>query len=140
MKGQLFISIFWLGFLIAISFFEAPLKFQAPSVSIEEGLDIGRIVFYWFNKVELLLLVALISFAVFSKSKSTFKIQTLLGILVLMQTFWLLPALDERAVLRISGEALDSSYHHSLFVTFELIKVFMLLRLSITIMNHKALK
>jgi len=49
---------------------------------------------------------------------------------VLSQTFWLLPALDERAMLRISGELLDSSYHHSLFVVIEVMKVLMLLILA----------
>ncbi|PCJ01106.1 MAG: hypothetical protein COB15_01340 [Flavobacteriales bacterium] len=31
-----------IGFLVAISFFEAPLKFQAPSITIPLGVEIGE--------------------------------------------------------------------------------------------------
>jgi hypothetical protein len=39
------IPFVWFGFVCAISFMEAPLKFQAPNITVELGLGIGRIVF-----------------------------------------------------------------------------------------------
>ena len=52
------ISIFiWLGFVGAISFMEAWIKFQAPGVTLPVGLGIGRLVFAALNKVEWVLLL-----------------------------------------------------------------------------------
>ena len=46
------IALIWLGMVLGISFLEAAVKFLAPSVTLEIGLDIGRYVFGAFNKVE----------------------------------------------------------------------------------------
>ena len=53
-----FILIFWAGFVSAISFMEAWLKFQAEGVSREIGLSIGKLVFTALNRVEIVLLVS----------------------------------------------------------------------------------
>ncbi|GAA3960479.1 hypothetical protein [Gordonia caeni] len=55
---------FWLGLVVAISFIEAPLKFQAPGITIPLGLGIGRLVFRALNSVEGVLAVVLIVLAV----------------------------------------------------------------------------
>jgi hypothetical protein len=53
----------WLGMVVAISFLEAPLKFQAPGVTLQIGLGIGRLVFRALNAIEtvfaLILLLAI---------------------------------------------------------------------------------
>src|SRR3712207_8678966 len=46
------ITFIWVGFLAAISFMEAPVKFTAPSLTLAVGLDVGRHVFAVLNKVE----------------------------------------------------------------------------------------
>ena len=38
------VPILWFGLVAAISFIEAPLKFQAPGITIPLGLGIGRLV------------------------------------------------------------------------------------------------
>lgn len=53
------LPVVWIGMLVAISFLEAPLKFQAPGITIPLGLGIGRLVFGALNLVEALLLVLL---------------------------------------------------------------------------------
>ena len=45
----------WLGMVLAISFLEAPLKFQAPGITVQLGLGIGRLVFRALNTVEIVL-------------------------------------------------------------------------------------
>ena len=50
----------WLGMVLAISFLEAPLKFQAPGITIPLGLGIGRLVFRALNAVESVLAVTLV--------------------------------------------------------------------------------
>ncbi|MEO8647987.1 MAG: hypothetical protein ABI539_02355 [Acidobacteriota bacterium] len=52
---QIAIPFVWSGMLAAISFMEAPLKFQAPGVTLPIGLGIGRLVFFALNKAEIVL-------------------------------------------------------------------------------------
>lgn len=47
----------WLGFVCAISFMEAWLKFRAPGITLPLGLGIGRLVFAALNKVEWILAI-----------------------------------------------------------------------------------
>ncbi|MDI6022275.1 hypothetical protein QBL02_01800 [Leucobacter sp. UT-8R-CII-1-4] len=55
---RLVIPVLWFGMVAAISFIEAPLKFQAPGITIPLGLGIGRLVFFALNVAEGILLVA----------------------------------------------------------------------------------
>lgn len=50
----------WLGLIIGISLIEAPLKFQAPGITIPLGLGIGRLVFTAMNWVEIVISVILL--------------------------------------------------------------------------------
>lgn len=57
---QFAIPVLWFGMVAAISFIEAPLKFQAPGITIPLGLGIGRLVFAALNAVEVALFLALL--------------------------------------------------------------------------------
>lgn len=48
----------WVGFVCAISFMEAWLKFRAEGVTLPIGLGIGRLVFQALNRVEWVLAAA----------------------------------------------------------------------------------
>ena len=127
-KFQLAIaSVFlWIGFVCAISFMEAWLKFSAPGVTIPIGLGIGRLVFSALNKVEWLLAIVIIANLFMTNSK-LLSFQNLLYfipiIILLLQTFWMLPALDARAELYIKGQIPPTSTLHYYFVGMEIIKV-----------------
>lgn len=119
----------WLGFVCAISFMEAWLKFRAPGIDVPLGLGIGRLVFNALNKVEWVCF-ALIVLQLFLDQASTVKAQWvtmgILFILLLAQTCWLLPALDTRAELLISGQSLPPSSLHFYYVALEIIKTVLL--------------
>jgi hypothetical protein len=51
----------WLGMVLAISFLEAPLKFRAPSVTLQIGLGIGRLVFRALNTVEVVFAIVILA-------------------------------------------------------------------------------
>lgn len=55
---RLVLPVLWFGMVAAISFIEAPLKFQAPGITIPLGLGIGRLVFAVLNLVEAAILLA----------------------------------------------------------------------------------
>lgn len=116
----------WIGFVCAISFMEAWLKFRAPGVNLQIGLGIGRLVYNALNKAEWVFAIAVIvSFYIsknsfFNMSNVTFYFS--LAFLIL-QTCWLLPALDIRAQMRIDGIIVPSSNLHHYYVAIEIVKV-----------------
>lgn len=116
----------WIGFVAAISFMEAWLKFRAPGVNLQIGLGIGRLVFGALNKVEWVFALAiLISF--FITKGTVYSVVNFLYyipvVLLILQTIWLLPALDQRAEMHIKGLSVQKSSLHLYYVTMEIIKV-----------------
>lgn len=127
MKNATIIASFlWIGFLCAISFMEAWLKFRAEGVTLPIGLSIGKIVFTALNKMEWFFAIIIIAGLVVEKV-SLFKWQnTSIAvplIMLLLQTLWLLPILNQRATLQIQGQTVPASNLHFVYVTMELIKV-----------------
>ncbi len=119
-------TFLWIGFVCAISFMEAWLKFRAPGINLPLGLGIGRIVFSALNKVEWVFALVII-INILWNSPDILKWQNLSFVvpivLLLIQTFWLLPALDARAELHIQGLLVPPSYLHFYYVGMEVIKV-----------------
>ncbi|MDA3614638.1 hypothetical protein [Polluticaenibacter yanchengensis] len=114
----------WIGCIVAISFMEAWLKFRAPGVTLPIGLGIGRLVFGMLNKVEwvLLFITTFGIIEVAGKSKTAVYCFSAAAIILLLQTFWLLPALDARAQQIIDGKSITASNHHLIFAILEVIK------------------
>ncbi|HET8736516.1 MAG TPA: hypothetical protein VFM69_07945 [Pricia sp.] len=124
-------SVFlWIGFVGAISFMEAWLKFRAPGVTLPLGLGIGRLVFDALNKVEWVLALLVLANLLIGK-EGIFTLRNLLYFiplaLLILQTVWLLPVLDARAELFIQGLEPGSSNFHFYYVGMELVKVVCLL-------------
>ncbi|MDI1233135.1 MAG: hypothetical protein PSX81_02510 [bacterium] len=122
-------AFIWIGFVCAISFMEAWLKFRAPGVSMSIGIGIGRLVFSALNKVEwVMILFITINFLLKKEfiSGGTSLLFAILLLLLILQTFWLLPALDERAELQIISRVVVTSNLHFYYVGMEVIKVTLL--------------
>jgi len=120
-------SVFiWIGFVSAISFMEAWLKFRAPGVTIPLGLEIGRLVFSALNKVEWVLSLSVLANLIFV-GKAFYSFKNILyfvpALILVLQTFWLLPALDFRAELHILGSKPASTNLHFYYVGMEITKV-----------------
>lgn len=114
----------WAGMLGSISFMEAPVKFTAPSLTLQVGVDVGRHVFQALNRVELVLCTVLVLLSIISKAPARkLVLPFAVALLLLLETAWLLPVLDERALKVIAGETPPSTYHHWMYVSFEVIKL-----------------
>jgi len=116
----------WIGFVCAISFLEAWLKFQAPGVTLPIGLGIGRLVFGALNKVEwVFVIVVCISAVLYGRPVFTTAHITFAFIVVVLalQTAWLLPALDARAEQYIQQQPVLPSRLHLWFMGAEVLKV-----------------
>ena len=119
-------TFLWLGFVGAISFMEAWLKFRAPGITLPLGLGIGRLVFQALNIVEWVILIGVLInlYLQHGFSYQPFYFWLIAPVLLLiLQTVWVLPALDARAELHIRGEVIPPSKIHFVYVLFELLKV-----------------
>ena len=120
----------WAGMVIGISFLEAPLKFQAPNVTLTIGLGIGRLVFKALNRFEILFIILLWMALLWIPLKSKILIPLgLITLILLIQTFWLLPALDLRALAVIAGEKIQESNMHLYYIALEVLKLISLITL-----------
>ncbi|MBL0328941.1 MAG: hypothetical protein IPP64_05860 [Bacteroidetes bacterium] len=120
--------------------FEAPVKFTAPSLTLPVALDVGRHVFQAFNKVEIifgtLLLVLVIRSQLTMLNKLLF---AFVSALLVLESVWLLPVLDQRALIIIAGGIPEKESLHSWYILFDAFKVIALITLGVnTIKQLKA--
>lgn len=132
---QIAVPFIWFGMIGAISFMEAPLKFTAPNITLALGLGIGRIVFQTLNKIELLLALLMIVSFFIKRPKTKFPVYSfgIILVLLILETFWLLPVLDARAEQVISGTASPFSNTHLFYIAFDAIKFLLLFALGVSL-------
>ncbi|OLT92845.1 hypothetical protein [Mycobacterium syngnathidarum] len=126
------VTFCWLGMVLAISFIEAPLKFQAPGVTLQIGLGIGRKVFRALNTVETAFAVVVVAaLATHRPSAATIAVFAIAVAALAVQLIAVRPKLTQRsnAVLAVAPgqEVHGRSQAHYVYVAFELIKVVALL-------------
>lgn len=125
------VAAIWLGMLIGVSFIATPVKFQAAGLDLPVALDVGRLTFGVFARVEWGLAVVLIVTVAASHAPGWRRYVT--GAVVVglaLQGLWLLPALDARVAAIIGGQRPGASSHHFLYAGVELAKTLGLLTLS----------
>ena len=129
----------WIGFICAISFMEAYLKFKAEGVTLSIGLAIGSLVFNALNKVEITLALGLIVFACRNKTYTLKHIQILLipVLILILQTLYLLPLLDERVQLIIQNQIPEQNRIHLIYIVLEVIKLLALIITGIKIIKYE---
>ena len=119
----------WVGLLAGISFLEAPVKFQAPSLTLEVGLDVGRQVFGAFDYVQRALTVLVLFGLVLLRQRLNIGITVALGLVLflqLWQTLFLLPLLDARVELILNGEVPPPAAWHIVYIVIEASKIILL--------------
>ncbi|HRI01968.1 MAG TPA: hypothetical protein PK006_13025 [Saprospiraceae bacterium] len=124
-KFNIATAFLWLGFIAAISFMEAWLKFRAPGVTIPIGMSIGKLVFSALNRMESLFALGITFNFLITRPKRFSRISSIfifILLILLIQTFWLLPILDLRADARINNQEIPPSFHHLYYIILEMIK------------------
>ncbi len=131
-------TFIWVGLVLGISFLEAPLKFTAPGITLELGLGIGKVVFGALNKIEIGLCISILLSLLFAKfSLKSNSIYVLAFFVLIVQSAWLLPILEERAVGIINGQNVPDTNHHITYIILEVIKLVLLLTAGIRFANQK---
>lgn len=117
-------AFLWAGAVLSISFMEAPLKFTAPGIDTKLGLGIGRIVFHALNGLEWIFAITILISLIYVKiSNSYYWFFGTVFFILIYQTFILLPQLDARAEIVLSGITPPASYHHLLYILMESVKL-----------------
>lgn len=123
----------WCGMILATAM-EARLKFQAPGITRELGLGIGKLVFTALNRVECVIAVILaIALFAFASARIARIIFGIVAAILLAQTFWLIPLLVERIDLIVGGQTPSDSITHFIYIAFEVAKIALLLTLSVLV-------
>ncbi len=119
-----FITVFiWIGFVCSISFMEAWLKFYAPNVTLPIGLSIGRLIFNALNTVEWIFTIIITTHIMISKKNLYFIFFYIPVMLLIIQTFLILPALNERVEIILQEREALPSFLHFYYLFTEIIKV-----------------
>ena len=138
---QISLVFIWIGFVCAISFMEAWLKFKAVGVTLQIGLGIGQLVFGALNFVEIIIASLILSGVYLKKridrKQKNFNLFLIPLFILLIQTFWLLPVLDDRATQIINGSTLEKSHWHTLYIILEITKFLSLLLFGKTLFKSK---
>src|SRR5688500_7186181 len=125
---QVAVPFIWFGVIGAISFMEAPLKFQAPGITLPLGLSVGRLIFFVLNKIEIVLAVIFLISLLGGQTigRAAVAIFGVIALILLIETVWLLPILDVRAEEVIAGTAEPFSNLHLFYIAFDAVKFILL--------------
>jgi hypothetical protein len=113
--------------VLAISFLEAPVKFRAPGVTVRLGVGIGRVVFRFLNRVELVLLMLVIVAVAIAPQIALLWCTGALAALLAVQLGMVRPVLNRRSDRVLAGEEIPRSSMHLVYVALEVIKVALLI-------------
>ena len=127
----------WLGFVCAISFMEAWLKFRARGMTVPLGLEVGRLVFKALNRVEWCFAAIILLYLLLSGGAGGLRAVPyyIAAVLLLLQSAWLLPALDARVEQLLAGKSLPPSRLHFYYVGMEVVKTIALFIFGIILFN-----
>ena len=118
------VTILWIGFVLALSFLEAPLKFQAPSVTTPIGLEIGHLVFHALNRIEWLFAFLIGISLVFGLAPNRLLLTAgAILIILIVQTVLLYGPLDARTLAIINGEPVPEAAYHLYYIGLEVVKI-----------------
>lgn len=122
----LVVPVLWIGILLGVSFLATPAKFLAPSLSLPVALDVGRQTFAVLSRVEWgLALVVLMLLPGLRKPAALAGAGVAIAV-VMVETLWLLPVLDDRVGQIIAGGQPPASKLHAIYIGLEIAKLFAL--------------
>ena len=129
------LPILCFGMIAAISFIEAPLKFQAPGITIALGLGIGRLVFFALNIAEAVLLVVLLVLSLWPRATrvaaSRLRWLVALVIVFVLKVAVIRPPLNARTDQVLAGASPGESPWHYFYIAADLLTMALLIVLAL---------
>lgn len=138
---QIAATFVWFGSVFAISFIEAPLKFRAEGLTIEVGVNIGRIVFRALNMFELVLLSVLliVQMGLQDTFVQTTGLVLVLAAILLTQVLYLRPTLYRQATTEGLTQGMSKRTSHYWYILAELAKIVALFWLGVLLFGQLAI-
>lgn len=132
------VYLLWAGLILGVSFLATPIKFQAPNLTMPVALEVGKATFHLFNSVEWGVIILVIILTKISPDiRKKWLMCGVLLVVLSIQSFWLLPALDIRADAVIAGHPLSSGYLHLFYILIECLKLLLTLTASWLFLRDK---
>ena len=128
------VTFTWLGMVLAISFLEAPLKFQAPGITVPLGVGIGRLVFRALNISEGVLAVVLLV-SVLLRPDLVIWLVVAVCVVLAAGALLLRPRMDRRVLAGRTASTMPRSSLHRWYILLELIKVVLLVLVGIRLLG-----
>lgn len=129
------------GVFVTVSFLETPMKFQVPGMTLPVALELGMMMFGISTKIQCVFLILIVAGMLVSRKKYTktdFIIIAVLLAILLLEKFWMLPVLDDRAQLLSAGKPVLSSEMHNYFIYAESAKaIFLCIAISLQFIKQK---
>ncbi|HRP99290.1 MAG TPA: hypothetical protein PK781_02370 [Terrimesophilobacter sp.] len=119
---RIIVPALWLGMILALSFLEAPLKFQAPGITTELGLGIGRLVFTALN-ISSIVLLAIVTLALIRprSGRLPWGIVGGMWVVLLVEVLLIRPSLNARTDQLLAGIDPGPSMLHYLYIAADVI-------------------
>ena len=118
----------WAGIIVGVSLIATPVKFQAPSLTLQTALEIGRYTFRFLGRIELGLIIAVAVVSLLARPRPiTWAMLALILVMIALQRLWLLPFLDRRVSDVLAGDAPSFSIQHRVYAAMEVAKAALLL-------------
>ena len=122
----------WFGMVIAISFIEAPLKFQAPGITIPLGLGIGRLVFTALNIAEITLMIGTTVVMLWPRaSRNLLNVLAVIWLVTLVKIFAVRPFLNARSDIIVAGGDPGESFLHYLYIGLDALGLVLLVAMMV---------
>lgn len=124
LAARVIVPALWLGMILALSFLESPLKFQAPGITTELGLGIGRLVFTALNIISLVLLALTTLASIRPRSSRTqWGLLAAMWVVLLVEVFAIRPPLNARTDAILAGLDPGESPLHYLYIAADVVLV-----------------
>ena len=118
----------WAGLVLGVSFVAPPVKFLAPSLSLADAMEVGRVTFAALQWIECVALAGMAVLLYLDRSRG--RRLVLFGAVAAVmacQYLWVLPILDARVETIIRGQDLPPSFLHWVYTGVDGIKVGLLI-------------
>ncbi|MGI9290352.1 MAG: hypothetical protein ACR2QG_03635 [Gammaproteobacteria bacterium] len=125
------LAAIYIGLIIGVSFFAAPIKFTAEGVGLNQLLAVGKVTFQAFTWIELVAYCLLVAVTWRVRNSKVLLSMVVLLLLLLVQKLGVLPVLDVALDRTVAGEAEGDSSLHTVYVVLEVLKIAVLFYLII---------
>ncbi len=130
----------WIGIFISISFIETPLKFQVTGMTLPIALELGKITFGISTIIQFVLLGIILLLLFINRKEINYPMKIcviILTIILCLEKFWMLPVLDARADILMTGKGLPPTPLQDYFIYAESLKLLMLIVFCVTLITKK---